>query len=108
MTTVYLQQQHNLHLAGAQQPVLPLSPRARELEESRAVRSSPAAFANCGNIDSRIFISSFSSRYLSSGRSVVGVSDIPVRGSIRVNPVVSSADFLRGAKVVTRISDERA
>ncbi|VDN89880.1 unnamed protein product [Brugia pahangi] len=100
MTTVYLQQQHNLHLAGAQQPVLPLSPRARELEESRAVRSSPAAFANCGNIDSR--------RYLSSGRSVVGVSDIPVRGSIRVNPIVSSADFLRGAKVVTRISDERA
>lgn len=50
MTTVYLQQQHNLHLANAQQPVLALaSLRARDLEESR-VRSS-AAFANCGNID---------------------------------------------------------
>ncbi|VBB29454.1 unnamed protein product [Acanthocheilonema viteae] len=100
MTTVYLQQQHNLHLAGAQQPVLSLPPsRARELEESRVVRSSPATFANCGNIDSR--------RYLTSGRSVVGVGDVPVRSSVRVNPIISNADFLRGAKVVTRISDER-
>lgn len=57
MTTVYLQQQHNLHLASAQQPVLSLSPsRALELEESRVVRSSPVAFANCGNIDSRFDI----------------------------------------------------
>ncbi|CAG9534167.1 unnamed protein product [Cercopithifilaria johnstoni] len=100
MTTVYLQQQHNLHLANAQQPALSLSPsRARELEESRVIRSSPATFTNCGNIDSR--------RYLTSGRNVVGVGDIPVRSSVRVNPIISSADFIRGAKVVTRISDER-
>uniref|UniRef100_A0A8R1XZ25 Uncharacterized protein n=1 Tax=Onchocerca volvulus TaxID=6282 RepID=A0A8R1XZ25_ONCVO len=100
MTTVYLQQQQNLHLANAQQPVLSLpSSRARELEESHVIRSSTAAFANCGNTDSR--------RYLTSGRSVVGVGDIPVRSPVRVNPIISSADFLRGPKVVTRISEER-
>ncbi|VDO26537.1 unnamed protein product [Onchocerca flexuosa] len=100
MTTVYLQQQHNLHLANTQQPVLSLSSsRARELEESRVIRSSTAAFANCGNTDSR--------RYLTSGRSVVGIGDLPVRSPIRVNPIISSADFLRSPKIVTRISDEK-
>uniref|UniRef100_A0A915PQW3 DUF4005 domain-containing protein n=1 Tax=Setaria digitata TaxID=48799 RepID=A0A915PQW3_9BILA len=115
MTTVYLQQQHNIHLTNAAQPVLSLSSsRAREFDESRVVRSSSAAFANCGNTDSR--------RYVASGRSGIGAGDLPVRSSVRVNPLVSSPsaatpsrngcklaakDFLRSAKVLTRISDER-
>ncbi|KAM3726204.1 DNA ligase [Dirofilaria immitis] len=100
MTTVYLQQQHNLHLASAQQPILSLSSsRARELEDSRVIRSSATAFPNCGSIDSR--------RYLTSGRNIVGVGDVPVRSSVRVNPIISSAEFLRGTKVVTRSSDEK-
>ncbi|VDN07758.1 unnamed protein product [Thelazia callipaeda] len=111
MTTVYLQQQqqqHNLHVANVHQPVVPLSsPLIHDFDESHAVRPSTATFAN------------FDSYRHLAGRNV-GVCDVPVQSSVRLNPVLNCApavlssrascklatkDFLRSTRFVTQISE---